>query len=226
MISFKQFLNENTWKKIEDHNKKLTGDLKTHVDNWTGVSYDSLQKGSTGGVMIPKGLESNADKLHKHGEEIRKHLSKEYGTHVIAYRGISGGKGSTGRQGKLNSYTLNKHVAMKFAGSPGKPLKTIDKKEHEEYAKHLEKHGHVTIGNHTLRKTSHPKYLDIYDKSNNFVTDTTLKDHIQFHNERANEHNTKIENAKKSVIKKKIPIHKISWATDRMNQKEIIVRDK
>lgn len=226
MKTFKSFLIESSdvWDKINHHDKTVGEPHKTHIDNWVGLSHDQIKSGHVGGLMIPDGMEKNWKSIHKAGKPIRQALAAHHGSHITAYRGtVEGGKASTGRVGTLHSYTTDRRVAERFAGSPGQPMKVYSDKEANSLQRKVEKTGRAKFnGRHYIKKGD---YIDIHNRDGDYVTDTTsMHDEVRSHNETAIEHNAKIAKAHARVQEVKIPVRNVVWATDRANQKELIVK--
>lgn len=226
MKTFSQFLIESAdvWEKINHHDKTVGEPHKTHIDNWVGLSHDQINAGQIGGLMIPDEMEKNWQSIHKAGKPIRQALASKYGSHVIAYRGtLKGGKPSHGRVGELHSYTTDRRVAERFAGSPGKQMKVYSDREANSLQRKVENTGRAKFkGKHYIKKGD---YIDIHDHQGHYVTDTlSMHDEVRSHNEYANEHNEKVTKAHARVEEVKIPVRNVVWATDRANQKELIVK--
>ncbi len=228
MIRFKQFyLTEkyDPWKEIDHHDKNAPSNIKHHIDGWIGISHGSK---SEGGIMHSKGLEDNHHEVHKHGQAIRDALKKKHGNFITAYRGTAphSGEKATGRGNTLHSYTTDKEVARRFAGAPSGPRQKVHSDtEINDHVDHLHKHGEVKYRDKTFKKNG--DYVDIYDRHDNHVTDmhhSEVKKYFHDHNNYAKNFNKKHDAADKRVKTKAIHVDRVVWASDRANQKELIVR--
>lgn len=234
MKSFKQFLLEqgdnDVWKEIDHHDQNAPEHIKKYIDRWVGVSHQDIKDGTTWGLMIPSSLEDNHQEVHAAGEPIRQALRKHHGDVITAYRGEPKNPGvqSTGRKNILHSYTTDKRVAARFAGAPSYRRKVYSDEEINHHQREYDTHGSTTLSNgRSYRRDPEWGSVDMFDKHGNHITDTpSVRYDMESDRDDAREHNSLHDEALGRVKEVKIPVDQVVWATNRANQKELIVRKK
>jgi hypothetical protein len=230
MLGFKQFLSEkddyDPWSDIDKHDRATTGEIADHVTHWTGMTHKDVEDGAGGGIMLPRGLEQNWKEVHSAAQPIRDALRKKHGNYIMAYRATHGAKQSGAqRMGNLHSYTTNRKVALAFAGAPRfprRPLHTQSQIDHHQAE--IETKGITKVGSKTFKKNGN--YIDVYSghDEDNFDYDIRhMRDHFESQNNYIRERNREHDEAEKRVKMRAIPVDRVVWATDRANQKELIV---
>jgi hypothetical protein len=212
------------WDRIAEIERGVPDELARALDDWVGGPVDAVERGLSGGVMMPSTLESiPLERLNEMAAPFRDALRSEYGDTVRAYRGESGGGQSAGRKNILGSYTTDRAVAERFAGAgPERPL--VSPEEIAAAERMLNETGGATLGRTTYRK-GEGGYVDMYDKDGQYITDTgSIREQIDWENSQAAAENAKRAEALARVRDVSIPIDDIMAATDRFNQKELIAR--
>lgn len=221
-------VNETPWSKIKEIDAALDGDMGRAIDEWVGGPHDTIAKGLEGGLMVPERLENASDTvLDGVAKPIRDLLRAAHGDTITVYRGeLDGGKQSTGRKNKLVSYTTDRRVAEKFAGARAKPVKVWSAEEIAAAEKQLAETGEAKLGRTTFRRQEQDsKYVDMYDESDGFITDTkSIRAFAEDSNTDAAELNGERSANIERVRAVEIPVDSVVWATDRFNQKEIIAK--
>lgn len=230
MLRFRQFLNENNdydpWPDIDRHDRAATGEIADHVTHWVGMTHKDVEDGLGGGIMLPHGLEKNWKEVHSAAQPIRDALRKKHGNYIMAYRATHGAMQSGAqRAGHLHSYTTNRKVALGFAGAPRRPRAPLhDQSRIDHHQAEIESKGVTKVGSKTFKKNG--DYIDVYsgDDDDHFDYDIRhMRDHFESENRYIRERNREHDEAESRVKMRAIPVDRVVWATDRANQKELIV---
>lgn len=213
------------WATAKGMDVGLAGDTARAMDQWVGGPHDAVARGVTGGLMIPEPLESMDDAtIEAMAKPMRDALRASYGNVITVYRGeAEGGGQSTGRKNKLISYSMNRKVAERFAGT-GQERPIISDAEIAAAEEALSKTGKATLGGRTFRNEGEMGIM-MYDRDGQALTDTpSIRAEAESLNEYADERNAEHGKALQRVRAVQIPVDAVIWATDRFNQQEIIAR--
>ncbi len=215
------------WNAAKPMDTALEGESGLAMDAWVGGPHNTIELGLHGGLMIPSLLENmSAAALDAMAAPVRAALRQRYGDEITVYRGErEGGKQSDGRANKLVSYTTDRSVASSFSGARSKPRKGYSEAEIVAAEKALKETGEAQIAGTTFRQDPESKYVDMYDRAGDFITDTeSIRWFVEQRNAEAKEDNDKRAAAMRGIREVRIPVESVIWATDRFNQKEIIAR--
>lgn len=204
--------------------KTLSSEARSAIDQWEAMNWHTgpLEKSFANKTQL-------AQEIINAFEPIRELLKNKHGNKIKLYRGMKKSNKDHTSKRVLTSWTNDKQVAESFAGLRDTSLRPfirepLTNQEIEEAVKKYKKRGFVTVRGYKYKQSkTDPEFYDIFDRSNNFVTDGNnlyreLKDK-QKEDEFAN--STYLENS--IILEKKVDIDKIVWITNNLNSKEFIV---
>lgn len=211
-------------------NKTLSSDAKDIIDRWESVNWTTgpLELGIRANDPIVKEI-YNAFNL------VRDLLYKKYGNTVTLYRGLRDTNDKTpDPERQLYSWTSSRKVAGVFAGRGNKQTgreediyqRPITDEEIQAALIRYEKTGFTSFRGRKFKINKElPKYYDMYDRNNNYITDgDDLLQDLKYEQKELDRYNANIKNLGQ-VIQKEIPINDIIWITNSANSKEFIVKN-
>lgn len=204
--------------------KTLSSEARSAIDQWEAMNWHKgpLEKAFANKTPL-------AQEIINAFDPIRELLKNKHGNKIKLYRGMRKSDGDHASKRTLTSWTNERRVAEIFAGLRDTSLRSfirepLTDQEIEGAVEKYKKRGFVTVRGYKYKQSkTDPEFYDIFDRSNNFVTDGNdlyreLKDR-QKEDEFTNK--TYLENS--IVLERKIDIDKIVWITNNLNSKEFII---
>jgi len=184
-----------------------SGDLSTHFETNSQVAQEIEQS------FMP----------------IRKLMKNNYGATIKLYRGIVAGEGREPRSDrKLFSWTSSSKIAKAFAGKNigHKKYSLLSDSDVKAAIDRYQAKGFTSIYNKKyIVNKEQPKYYNIYDRYNNFITDgDNIQDEINYAHQQRIQANNDLDSFRGTVFEKDIPIDDIVWILMGGNANEYIVK--
>ena len=214
------------WKMVKPMDAKLSGDAARAMDEWVGGGVDTVERGLTGGLMMPDRLESMSDAaLDAMAAPVRGMLRDAHGSTITVYRGEqTGASQSTGRKNRLASYTTNRKVAEAFSGA-GQESSIISEDMIAKAERDYAATGEAKVGRFWFKRDDEYDAINMLDRGGGVITDTdSIRGTIEDSNADATSRNNERSKALAGVTEVRLPVDAVVWATDRFNQKEIIAK--
>ena len=199
--------------------KSLSYDAAKAIEDWQYANWDRS-----------KMQQSYSDKdglfheIKLAFDPVKEILHKMFGDTITLHRGQRNFKDSEMTPNRqLFSFSFDEQVAKDFAY--GKLDKESSADDIDAAVQQYERTGFTTFRGQKFKKSNHPKYYNIYDRHNNFVTDGVVAD-LRKDLEEIASHATSYNDdrrSKGSVHTVEVPIDKIFWVTNDLNSKEFIV---
>lgn len=199
--------------------KSLSYDAKKAIEDWQYANWDRSKMQQS--YHDKDGL---FHEIQQAFEPVKSVLKQLFGDTIRLHRGQRHIKDEDKSQNRpLFSFSFDEQVAKDFAH--GKLDKESSEEDIDAAVKQFERTGFTTFRGQKFKKTDNPKYYNIYDRRNDFVTDgvvAQLRDDLAKIAQHATSYNDE-RRARGSVHTIDVPIDKIFWVTNDLNSKEFIV---
>lgn len=193
-----------------------------------------------GGIMCAHELEDAfSDQPSPRGREVRQQLAEavvpvrealrsKFGDRVRLYR--SQRPGPFDKRRHVLSYTLDKNVALSFAGAASKPPPVLTDAEIDrmltEYARTGRTCHHALTVPVRCYQRGEGGYYDIYDDGDYITDGEDLRRELRDRQQIFEEYGRDYAAAKARVVAVDLPVEDVVWVTDRMHQNEVIARNR
>lgn len=231
-----------TLSRFGEQDARLPPEAARAVDDWVGGTHDALTNGTTGGIMNSDLLEkayggkggfltSSVDpaivreQIEAAAAPMRQALKEQHGDTLRLYR-VQEPVAPGSEPRALLSMTSDPKFAQSYAGARDVPA-PYSEAQIRAAEKKLAESGEVQIDRHTLRPNpENPKYLDIYDRNGEYVTDTdSVRAFIDDENGwRAADERARDKKSSR-ILEYDVPVDEVVWFTNRFGQNEFIVKN-